>query len=116
MDQQQPHWTGPCASVVTGASWDLDEGDLVAWTRALRICQEHCPVKQLCTQRRQEFYPGADRPAGVIWAGVAYSEAGKILDAAGLRRLASASRGRPRARPWYEPDVQLRACSGGKTS
>ena len=36
----------------------------------------------------------ARNPQAVIWAGVAYSETGKILDTAGLRRLSATQRGR----------------------
>lgn len=76
-----------------GVSWDLDNGDLLSWTRALQGCQA-CPVRDLCAQERDEMFEGAGRPAGVIWAGVAYSDTGKPLNAAGLRRLAAAHRGR----------------------
>ena len=42
-------------------------------------------------------YP-ARNPQAVIWAGVAYSETGRILDTAGLRRLSATQRGRDLAR------------------
>lgn len=100
------HWQGPCASAqqvaVDGtphASWDLDVGEATSWWRALQTCGE-CPVQRLCIERRAELYPGGN-PAGVIWAGVPYSETGRVLDLAGLRRLAitrrnQVRRGRPR--------------------
>lgn len=89
-------WHGPCDAPGGGISWDLDNGDLSSWSRALRTCQEVCPFKALCVQLREEMYPGSVRPAGVIWAGVAYSDAGVVLDASGLRRLAASRRGRRR--------------------
>lgn len=84
-------WKGPCSSVDDGASWVLTDGDLVSWIRALRICQEKCPFKTECSDLREELYPRS-RPEAVIWAGVAYSSTGGILDAAGLRRLAASRR------------------------
>lgn len=89
---ERASWAGLCGTVVDGASWDLDVGDLVGWTRALRICQEACPFKVECAEQRAELYPGAEKPRGVIWAGAAYSGSGKVLDAAGLRRLAANQR------------------------
>lgn len=87
-------WRGPCVDPGEGISWDLDQGDLNSWSRALRTCQEACPFKTECTRGRDEMYSGSVRPAGVIWAGVAYSDAGVVLDASGLRRLAASRRGR----------------------
>ena len=73
-------------------SWDLDVGDGQSWIQAIRICAEECPVRTLCTSARREFFPYSN-PQGVIWAGVAYSDTGRILDTDGLRRLAAARRG-----------------------
>lgn len=101
------HWQGPCdtdrqQTAVDGtphASWDLDIGEAISWWRALEVCAD-CPMQQLCIERRAELYPDSN-PAGVIWAGVPYSETGRALDLAGLKRLAvtrrnQARRGRPR--------------------
>lgn len=99
-------WQGPCTAVeqplvedVPHASWDLDIGEAISWFRAVQVCID-CPVSKLCTQMRGEMFPTSN-PAGVIWAGVAYSETGRVLDAGGLRRLDSTrrnrvTRGRPR--------------------
>ena len=99
-----PVWRGPCAADPAG--WDLDAGTLTQWLAAMRTCL-NCPMLQLCRQARQEFWPLADphhpnrNPAGVIWAGVAYTETGHVLDDEGLRlysarRSARALRNRPR--------------------
>lgn len=95
------NWRGLCAASSTapqneaspGACWDLDRGDLVSWSRALQTC-EACPFKSLCAEERDELFAANGRPTGVIWAGVAYSDTGRVLDASGLRRLAASQRGR----------------------
>jgi len=99
-------WRGPCTSqqatprdAEPHASWDLDIGDAVSWRRAVQTCVD-CPVRAACIEERAAFFPHSN-PAGVIWAGVAYSETGKVLDTSGLRRLAATRRnkghrGRPR--------------------
>ena len=101
------NWRGPCSGAEQAAardaphvSWDLDIGESVSWWRAVQMCSD-CPVRELCTQMRAEMFPTGN-PSGVIWAGVAYSETGRVLDQAGLRRLGSTrrnrvNRGRPRS-------------------
>lgn len=93
------NWHGPCEAQLDAtdpthphASWDLDLGDAMAWMRAAEQCRT-CPLLLQCRDLRGEYY-GAASPAGVIWAGVAYSETGRPLDAAGLRRLAAVRRNR----------------------
>ena len=97
MTTKATHWKGPCVAlqapptaVEAHASWDLDIGDGVSWQRAVQKCHD-CPFRALCVQERNEFFPSSN-PSGVIWAGVAYSETGKVLDTAGLRRLATTRR------------------------
>ena len=99
-------WQGACASVrdtpdgeLPHESWDLDIGDGQSWIRAIRICAEECPARASCIAARTEFFPHSN-PQGVIWAGVAYSETGRVLDAEGLRRLTAVQRNKPfRGRP-----------------
>ncbi len=73
--------------------WDLDQGGVSGWFSALRTCQE-CPVLARCQQSRAELWPMADprrpayNPRSVIWAGLAYSESGRVLSPTSLRRLA----------------------------
>ncbi len=53
------------------------------------------PFLVACQARRTKLYPHPARnPQAVIWAGVAYSDTGRILDTAGLRRLSATQRGR----------------------
>ena len=98
--QMDNDWVGPCHASGRNAaaddqheSWDLDVGDV--WLRAQRICLEQCPLLVACQARRTRLYPHPARnPQAVIWAGVAYSDTGRILDTAGLRRLSATQRGR----------------------
>ena len=100
------NWHGPCAAAQAApgdshphASWDLDIGDACSWLRAQRICVEQCPFLAACLGRRLEVYSSSN-PRSVIWAGAAYSETGRVLDAAGLRRLSAVHRNRhKRGRP-----------------
>ena len=104
--EESVDWLGACteyalASRPVGepphASWDLDVGDLQSWMRAVQLCRA-CPFIQQCRQRRRDLFPHT-YPAGVIWAGAAFSETGKPLDASGLRRLAAARQGKVSTRP-----------------
>ena len=94
-----PTWQGPCADDPTG--WDLDAGTLSQWFTAQRLCLD-CPMLARCREVRDEFWPNADprrpthNPSGVILAGVAYSETGRVLDTTSLRRLAALRRNRER--------------------
>ena len=94
------HWRGSCTEAQAAPtesdphiSWDLDIGDIRSWLRAQRVCTEECPLLAACLRQRQENYP-ASNPRSVIWAGVAYSELGRVLDTAGLRRLSAVQRTR----------------------
>lgn len=86
-------WKGPCAD--DPIKWDIDAGSYAQWLAALRVCQEQCPLLRRCQQARQEFWPLADprrpayNPRSVIWAGVAYSETGRVLSVESLQRLAT---------------------------
>ncbi len=103
------NWRGSCTEAQAApadpdphVSWDLDIGDLTSWLRAQRVCAEQCPLLAACLQQRRENYPTSN-PRSVIWAGVAYSELGRVLDTSGLRRLNAVQRtrhqrGEPRTR------------------
>lgn len=92
-------WESPCAQ--NPAGWDLDAGTLEEWVAAMLQCLD-CPVLARCRQVRDEFWPDADprrpahNPRGVILAGVAYSESGRVLDHVSLRRLDALRRNRER--------------------
>lgn len=88
----------PCAR--SPEAWDLDAGDLTQWLAALRTCRESCPMLAACVSMRQQLYPGSgsaaaprDNPRAVIWAGVAYSDEGRVLAPDSLRNLAARRRG-----------------------
>jgi len=67
-----------CASNPEG--WSLDQGGgLPDWLRAIRTCVTECPLIQQCWEARNRQYPDKENPAGVIWAGVAYTETGQPL-------------------------------------
>ena len=96
------NWRGSCTASQPATadsephlSWDLDIGDVHSWLRAQRICTEECPLLAACLRQRRESYPTSN-PRSVIWAGVAYSELGRVLDTAGLRRLNAVQRNRHR--------------------
>lgn len=92
-------WQGLCSD--DPDSWDLDSGDVKSWLRAMRVCRESCPFLAECVAARIRMYPAtADpktsraMPAGVIWAGIAYSDTGHVLSEHLLRRLGSTIRNR----------------------
>jgi hypothetical protein len=104
------NWRGSCtdaqatpADPAPHMSWDLDIGDVQSWLRAQRVCTETCPLLAACLRQRHENYPMSN-PRSVIWAGVAYSELGRVLDAAGLRRLHAVQRNRRRR---GKPSIEL---------
>ncbi len=66
----------PCAS--NPQAWEMDHGGLVDWLRSLRVCLSECPLLAQCWAVRNRQYP-AGHPAGVIWAGTAYTETGRPL-------------------------------------
>jgi hypothetical protein len=103
-------WTGPCQATGRNAaleqqheSWDIDVGDVQSWLRAQRVCLEQCPFLAACTARRNKLYPHPARnPQAVIWAGVVYSDTGKVLNTQAMRRLSATQRGRDLrgGQPW----------------
>lgn len=72
----------PCAASV---GWDLDHGVPADWMIAVAVCQS-CPVLIACRGQRDALYRGTRRPAGVIWAGVAYGDDSRPLSLEQLRR------------------------------
>ena len=66
----------PCKS--NPAGWDMDTADLTAWLLALRTCAQDCPMLRACYENRNRLYTDS-MPAGVIWAGVAFTETGQPL-------------------------------------
>lgn len=75
----------PCTASV---GWDLDHGEAADWLAALDACRR-CPLQVACAVRRDALYPAPRRPAGVIWAGVAYGDDSRPLSSAQLCRRGS---------------------------
>lgn len=85
---------------VGSRDWDLDAGGPAEWIDSLLACHD-CPVMTECRAELDATYPGwwnrartggTRNPAGVIWAGWAFSDAGTVLTEPGLRRFASQQR------------------------
>src|SRR5664279_2475275 len=87
-------WQGLCTD--DPDSWDLDSGDVKRWLRAIRMCRESCPFLAECAAARTRMYPATadvqfsrSMPSGVIWAGIAYSDAGYVLSLNPWTRVAT---------------------------
>jgi hypothetical protein len=84
--------------------WTLDQGGLPDWLRAIRTCVTAWPLIQLCWETRNRLY-AESHPAGVIWAGTAYTETGEplltqqaLVEYANWRRRQQAAPSAPAAR------------------
>lgn len=106
----------PC--VEDPAGWDLDRGDLSDWLAAKRTCLTLCPALGECHAYRVEMYPASaaveanpkENPAGVIWAGVAFSDTGRALTNTQLRLMAAKKRKTAERAAAQDPQRQA-ACS-----
>lgn len=67
----------PCAD--NPQAWDLDKGTILDWITALRICTAPCPLLTACWEARRRQYPDGHNPAGVIWAGEAFTDTGQLM-------------------------------------
>lgn len=103
-------------ALCTGSNdWDLDFGSPTQWIAAMTKCHA-CPMLDTCREQLDLLYPqwwtrmnesSPKNPAGVIWAGWAFSDAGTVLTEKGLVRAASERRSRRRA----EENAQLGVAS-----
>ena len=80
---RQPHSTATGAAQRPACDadpegWALDRGGLSDWLRAIRTCVTGCPLIQQCWETRNRLY-AESHPAGVIWAGIAYTDTGEPL-------------------------------------
>lgn len=73
----------PCEQPI--GSWDLDVGSPTAWVAAIDSCRA-CPRLAACRELRDALYPAPRRPAGVIWAGIAYGDNSRPLTIDQLHR------------------------------
>lgn len=82
----------PCADGPD--DWDLDVGNPESWRAAVRICSG-CPLLTECSQLAQTLITRGDGPRAMIWAGVAYDSAGKIVENLDRHRTAPIDHKRP---------------------
>ncbi len=82
----------PCADGPD--DWDLDVGTPESWRAAVLACQD-CPLRVSCEQLAQELTARGAGPRAMIWAGVAYDSAGKIVENLDRHRAAPLDHRRP---------------------
>ncbi|RJO79872.1 hypothetical protein D5S18_00945 [Nocardia panacis] len=82
----------PCADLPR--DWDMDTGTPDTWRTAVRLCQG-CPLLTQCRQLAQTLTARGDGPRAMIWAGVAYDAAGKVVENLEAHRVVSADHKRP---------------------
>ncbi|MFF2554729.1 hypothetical protein ACFVUS_27260 [Nocardia sp. NPDC058058] len=61
---------------------------------AVEICQT-CPLLTQCALLAETFIARGDAPRAMIWAGVGYDNAGKVVENLDRHRIASVDRNRP---------------------
>lgn len=67
----------PCAD--RPDDWDLDMGTLDSWRAAVSVC-ENCPLLAGCADLAQTLIERGAAPRALIWAGVAYDSAGRVVE------------------------------------
>lgn len=82
----------PCADGPD--DWDLDVGNPESWRAAVRICSG-CPLLSECSQLAQTLIARGDTPRAMIWAGVAYDSAGRIVENLDRHRTTPVDHKRP---------------------
>lgn len=74
--------------------WDLDVGTPESWRAAVQTCKV-CPLLEHCGQLARSFIARGDAPRAMIWAGVAYDNAGKVVENLDRHRIAPIDHKRP---------------------
>ncbi|WP_157121181.1 hypothetical protein [Nocardia miyunensis] len=82
----------PCADGPD--NWDMDSGTPDSWRAAVRICSE-CPLYTNCRELVETLTARGNGPRGMIWAGVAYDAAGKIVENLDRHRVGLIDHKRP---------------------
>ncbi|MBF6175670.1 hypothetical protein [Nocardia blacklockiae] len=92
LPSKSPSHRPPCADGPD--DWDLDVGTPESWRSAIRTCQS-CPLFAKCDQLAQALIARGDGPRAMIWAGVAYDSAGRIVENLDRHRAAPIDHKRP---------------------
>ncbi|WP_216897873.1 hypothetical protein [Nocardia alni] len=82
----------PCADGPN--DWDLDVGTPDSWRAAVQICQG-CPLFAECAELAQNLIERGLAPRSMIWAGVGYDGAGRVVDNLDRHRAAAIDHKRP---------------------
>ncbi|QIS15112.1 hypothetical protein [Nocardia arthritidis] len=78
----------------TPDNWDLDVGNPESWREAVLSCRA-CPLLGQCGRLAQSLIARGDAPRAMIWAGIAYDNAGRVVEDLDRHRVAPADRKRP---------------------
>ncbi len=68
--------------------WDLDVGTPDSWAAAVQACQD-CPLLNQCAELARTLIDRGLGPRSMIWAGVAYDGAGRVLKNLDRHRVAA---------------------------
>ncbi|MQY23654.1 hypothetical protein [Nocardia macrotermitis] len=88
----RPAYRPPCADGPD--DWDMDAGNPDSWRSAVRICAE-CPLFTNCRQLAESLIERGSGPRAMIWAGVAYDAAGRVVENLDRHRVAPIDHKRP---------------------
>ncbi|MGF6887672.1 hypothetical protein ABIA39_006223 [Nocardia sp. GAS34] len=86
------HRRPPCAEVPN--DWDLDVGTPDSWRTAVMTCQR-CPLFAQCEDMAKGLIERGLGPRAMIWAGVAYDGAGRVVENLDRHRVAALDHKRP---------------------
>ncbi len=82
----------PCADGPN--DWDLDVGTPDSWRAAVQICRG-CPLFDDCSELAQNLIDRGLAPRSMIWAGVGYDGAGRVVENLDRHRAAAIDHKRP---------------------
>jgi hypothetical protein len=82
----------PCATQPN--DWDLDVGTPDSWRTAVQTCHG-CPIFDECTDLAQSLIARGLGPRAMIWAGIAYDGAGRVVPNLDRHRVAAIDHKRP---------------------
>ncbi|RMI32957.1 hypothetical protein [Nocardia stercoris] len=82
----------PCADAPH--DWDLDVGTPESWRTAVATCAA-CPLLVGCAELARQLIADSDAPRAMIWAGIAYDAAGRVVEDLDRVRVAPIDHKRP---------------------